>query len=167
MSGNDFAKNPHPKPLSPIGQYILVKFLGLATDTPENPADKQDVGAIAYSLLSWILLIVSWFIVLACLTADLQLGNNSIFYFQRSGAILVLASFFVEVRTALLSEYQLNAWMFLARHAPSLDLSELGWDRRTDRFRNVDYKFRVLGWISSVVGTMIWAFGDVAFRVSL
>jgi hypothetical protein len=74
--------------------------------------------------------------------------------FQRSGALLVAAAVILEIRLSLCS---------LERFGQS---GEYIWEESCDRLMRM-YRFAIVViWITIIIGTIIWAYGDFMFIAS-
>ena len=98
---------------------------------------------------SWLLLFLSIVWLGASFLLDLIDFKSGYFFFQRSGAILVISSLWVEWLT---SRTPLDGRMTM-----SLDLVP------TTRYAYIRSLFAKIGLYTAVFGTLVWAYGDTPF----
>lgn len=151
-----------PRPLNKYIRRILVDSLEFVSDSYDPMADRSEVQLISRSVFSWLVLLIAIVIMLFSLMADLLNTGEVLNWFQRSGALLVIASLVVEVRSAIISESRSNVEKFLSRINSELRPSNMGFNYGTIHFRRWQRKFRICAWLSAVIGTGIWAYGDLA-----
>ena len=135
--------------------------LGLFFD-PRNPTTEQHYHGNADSMRSrflpahrqlpwsWIVLVLSIILVFISIYLDVNdptVGYKSDHWFQRSGAVLVIASLWVEWNT---SRAELGG-----------DMSRVFGDLSpSKRYVRLITAFSRLGLVCAVVGTAVWAYGD-------
>jgi len=163
-SNNEETGDPNerpPKPLSIRCRTLLVDRLEFISDSHDHMADRSDVQLITQSVFSWMLLILAGVVVVISLIADVVNIGEVRNWFKRSGAVLVIASLFVEVRAAVLMEARSNVERFLSRMNISSYPSNMGFEHGTVQFRIVQGRFRISAWCAAGFGTAVWAYGDL------
>ena len=109
----------------------------------------RDVWLIWVLLWSWALLIIASILVVFSLILDLSMGCHYNL-FPRSGAMLVIASLFVQVRSR--REYSFG---------PEVSACS------SERYKWLRRKFNIWGWYMTGLGTLIWAYGDLVIGLIL
>ena len=137
------------------------KKLGFFYDSSNKKSEKHYHGnddsmrarflpAHRYLPWSWLLLLISilWMFISIYLDIREPKDSESCFWFQRSGAVSVLASLWVEWLT---SRAELGGSMSMA-------FNHISPSKRYIRIINV---FSIAGLFFAILGTFVWAYGDM------
>lgn len=150
--------------------FFAVFELGLMQTEKQDRLHWLGVKVVGTSFLSWILLGIFVLVSASLFVVDFRIADGEYRLFQRSGAALVLASTFVEVWSGIKLRYDQNLLTFWASFPPSDVLRSIYMDSRnyaSDRFMRINGKFTFIGWITTGLGTLIWACGDVPYAYFL
>ncbi len=136
-------------------ENILTAF-NLMPGLKRNIDDRftEELSIVFDIFISWLIFVVAVIFSVISIYLDLRY-HGECYLFQRSGALIVIAAAIIEIK---LSKYP--NWFEEDLLHFEHDAEEAVWDR----FFNLSSKFRRIGWYSLVIGTVIWAYGDIPFK---
>ena len=145
---------------------FAVFHVGLMETDKQDRLYWPDVKVVWTALLSWVLLAIFVLVSATLFFLDFRIADGEFRLFQRSGAFLLLASTFVEVWSGIKFRYDQNVLDLAGSFPPSHELRSILSDSRnyaSDRFIKINRQFTCIGWVTTFLGTVIWACGDVPY----
>ena len=143
--------------------FPIAKQFGLVDRSDGEELIAEDVRPTLKFLWLWSFLVLA--ILFSVVSAGLDLLSvdlkNS--WFQRSGSILAVTALLVKTQLRLDWETRLMWTRHFERAGlTASDLEKLNYN--TNRFNSWNYFFNSLASFATILGTVIWGYGDYLFR---
>ena len=112
---------------------------------------KEETNILFWIFISWIMLLFAWAVLIASFSIDIFTSLN-LDLFQRSGAIIVAGGALVEIQLSMNPNWFMDDTLH-HKHGGKMET----WDKFFARIK----QFQKFGWFSVILGTIIWAYGDL------
>ena len=140
----------------------IVKGIGLVDRNDGEELIAEDVGPTLKLFWLWCFLVLAIFISITSAGSDLLSIDSKNSWFQRSGSILVVTALLVKTQLRLDWENKLMWTRHFERTGLTVsDLEEFNYN--TERFDSWNYFFNSVATFTTILGTVIWGYGDYLF----